>query len=94
MDEQACSEAWSGLKAYFKVARKTFVDNVCIQVVKKHLLRNLTDVFSPEMVIRFSDDELHKVGGKSETTQERRKELQSLHSSLSTGLRDLQEMSS
>lgn len=94
MDEQACSEAWSGLNAYYKVARKTFVDNVCVQVVERHLLRNLTDVFSPEMVIGLSDDELHKVGGESETTQERRKELQSLHSSLSSGLRDLQGMSS
>lgn len=53
MDEQACSEAWSDLIAYYKVARKTFVDNVCVQVVERHLLRNLADVFSPEMVIGF-----------------------------------------
>lgn len=63
MDEQACSEAWTGLNAYYKVARKTFVDNVCVQVVERHLLRTLADVFSPEMVIAFSEDELHHIGG-------------------------------
>ncbi|KAK5173719.1 uncharacterized protein LTR77_002400 [Saxophila tyrrhenica] len=92
MDEQACSEAWSDLIAYYKVAPKTFVDNVCVQVVERHLLRNLADVFSPEMVIGLSEDELHHIGGERETTQYRRKELQSLHASLGDGLRDLQGM--
>lgn len=92
MDEQACSEAWSGLNAYYKVARKTFVDNVCVQVVERHLLRNLANVFSPEMVIGLSDHELHHIGGEREITQERRKELQNLHAMLSEGLRDLQGM--
>lgn len=90
MDEQACSEAWLGLNAYYKVARKTFVDNVCVQVVERHLLRILVNIFSPEMVIGLSEEELHQIGGESETIRERRKELQTLQNSLSNGLRDLQ----
>ncbi|KAH7317218.1 dynamin family protein [Rhexocercosporidium sp. MPI-PUGE-AT-0058] len=34
-----------GLKAYCKVAMKTFVDNVCRQVIERHLLANLPEIF-------------------------------------------------
>ncbi|PVH68616.1 hypothetical protein DL98DRAFT_440849, partial [Cadophora sp. DSE1049] len=47
MDNQACSEALAGL----------FVDNVCCQVIERHVLCNLPDVFSPPMIMSFSDEE-------------------------------------
>lgn len=92
MDEQACSEAWAGLNAYYKVARKTFVDNVCVQVIERHLLRDLPDVFSPEVVLRLSEDELYRIGGERESTLSRRTRLQSLHASLVGSLHDLQQL--
>ncbi|KAA8646750.1 uncharacterized protein ATNIH1004_005425 [Aspergillus tanneri] len=47
MEERACSEAQTDLGAYYKVAMKTFVDNICRQVVERHIINKLPDVFSP-----------------------------------------------
>ncbi|KAJ6118893.1 Dynamin [Penicillium samsonianum] len=47
MKEQACSEAKTDLTAYYKVARKTFVDNACRQVIERHIFAKLADEFSP-----------------------------------------------
>ena len=89
MDEQACSEALAGLNAYYKVARKTFVDNICIQVVERHLLRNLPSVFSPETVAGLSDDELEQIASEGYAATLKRKQLQNLHESLVASLNDL-----
>ncbi|OAL48844.1 Dynamin family protein [Pyrenochaeta sp. DS3sAY3a] len=47
MTEQACLETLAALDAYYKVAMKTFVDNVCRQVVERHLITGLSKVFDP-----------------------------------------------
>ncbi|KAK1033967.1 hypothetical protein LTR74_018911, partial [Friedmanniomyces endolithicus] len=53
MDEQVCSEALDGLNAYYKVALKTFVDNVCRQVIERHLLSGLSDLLLPREVAGY-----------------------------------------
>ncbi|KAK9578591.1 hypothetical protein V6Z92_009264 [Aspergillus fumigatus] len=58
MEERACYEAQIDLDAYYKVAMKTFVDNVCRQVIKRHILTNLATVFNPMTVSGFSDEDL------------------------------------
>ncbi|KAH3056699.1 hypothetical protein KXV27_009290 [Aspergillus fumigatus] len=58
MEERACYEAEMDLDAYYKVARKTFVDNVCRQVIERHILTNLPTVFNPMTVSSFSDEDL------------------------------------
>ncbi|KAL9527626.1 Interferon-induced GTP-binding protein [Sphaerulina musiva] len=75
MDEQACSEALDELKAYYKVALKTFVDNVCKQVVERHLLRNLPSMFSPRVVAMYTDEELEKIAGERPEIVRKRKQL-------------------
>lgn len=75
MDEQACSEALDGLKAYYKVALKTFVDNVCRQVVERHLLRNLPSMFSPRVVAMYTDEELEQIAGEKPEIVRKRKQL-------------------
>jgi hypothetical protein len=40
---------------------KTFVDNVCRQVVERHLLIGLTKVFDPMRVSQFPEEELLKI---------------------------------
>lgn len=75
MDEQACSEALDELKAYYKVALKTFVDNVCKQVVERHLLRNLPSMFSPRVVAMYTDEELEKIAGERSEIVRKRKQL-------------------
>ena len=58
MDEIACTEALEGLNAYYKVACNTFIDNVCRQVIERHLLRNLPDIFLPQRIAGLGDEEL------------------------------------
>ena len=45
-----CSDACVPLMACCQVARKTFIDNVSIQVIDRHLVRCLAEVFSPLVV--------------------------------------------
>ena len=68
---------------------KTFVDNVCRQVVERHLLRPLPEIFCPERVALFADEELERIAAESLTLIDRRKELQELKESLTSSLRDL-----
>ncbi|OQN96115.1 hypothetical protein B0A48_18361 [Cryoendolithus antarcticus] len=91
MDEQACSEALDGLNAYYKVALKSFVDNVCKQVVERHLLRDLQDIFSPKTVAMYTDEELERIAGEKPDVMDTRKELREQLHNLKAGLEDLRK---
>jgi hypothetical protein len=45
---------------FLKLALKTFVDNVCRQVIERHILLALPEAFDPTMVIGFDDQEHQK----------------------------------
>ncbi|KAF3050093.1 hypothetical protein E8E11_000215 [Didymella keratinophila] len=78
MTEQACEESLEALNAYYKVATKTFVDNVCRQVVERHLISGLAAAFDPVCVGRLSDDELLNIASESDCVRARRKDLQAM----------------
>ncbi|KFZ18620.1 hypothetical protein V501_01116 [Pseudogymnoascus sp. VKM F-4519 (FW-2642)] len=84
MDDQACSEALAGLNAYYKVAMKTFVDNVCRQVIERHIVSDLPDLFSPMIVMGLSDQDLVRVAAEPPRQKEKRAAL----SELAQNLRD------
>ncbi|KAJ0163639.1 Interferon-induced GTP-binding protein Mx2 [Colletotrichum tanaceti] len=75
MNQQACEEALTGLNAYYKVAMKTFVDNVCRQVIERHILVPLPEIFYPNTVSQFTDEELLRIGSESERETSRRQKL-------------------
>lgn len=89
MDERACSEALVDLDAYYKVSRKTYVDNVCRQVVERHLLSNLPEIFSPQSVAGYSDEELERIAGEKPEVVEKRRRLHQELENLKAGLKDL-----
>ncbi|KAH0266898.1 dynamin GTPase, partial [Aureobasidium melanogenum] len=89
MDLQACEEALAGLNAYYNVALKCFVDNVCKQVVERHLIRNLPKVFQPENIIMLSDEETKKIATEPSGNVEKRQELRLLLGTLKHSLDDL-----
>ncbi|OJD32591.1 dynamin gtpase [Diplodia corticola] len=91
MDAQACEEARVGLEAYYKVARKTFADNVCRQVVERHILSKLPHIFSPTVVIGFSDEDLVRVASEPQIRKERRQRLAKLAQGLGESLRGLRK---
>ena len=72
-----------------QVARKTFVDNVCIQVIERHVLRDLPNLFSPEAVAAFTEEELLHIAGEGHEKVTKRKQLQDLRENLVAAQRDL-----
>ncbi|KAH1663701.1 hypothetical protein KXX15_009340 [Aspergillus fumigatus] len=89
MEERACYEAEMDLDAYYKVARKTFVDNVCRQVIERHILTNLPTVFNPMTVSSFSDEDLVCLATESPRVSKRRVEATQLQKALADSLREL-----
>lgn len=72
-----------------QVARKTFVDNVCKQVIERHLLRPLANLFSPELVAAYTDTELTRIAAESRQALARRAQLRELHEGLMESLSEL-----
>jgi len=73
------------LQSYYKVSRKTFVDNVCKQAVVHHLLQcedNPLALFSPVFVSQLSSVELEELAGEAPRSKRSRialtKEMKSL----------------
>lgn len=66
------------LEAYYKVARKRFVDVVCMQGADYHLVAGPdTSVrfFSPAFVTELKPDALEMIAGESVSTRKKRTEL-------------------
>ncbi|EEP82059.1 conserved hypothetical protein [Uncinocarpus reesii 1704] len=82
MDQQACEEAKSGLKSYYKVAMKTFVDNVCRQVVERHIALSARSILTPTGALQLSDDQVKEIASETQSKQERRNELKMLEKCL------------
>ncbi|KAL7795108.1 P-loop containing nucleoside triphosphate hydrolase protein [Trichoderma ceciliae] len=91
MDEQACNEAITELHAYYKVAMKTFVDNVARQVIERHIVAPLLNAFCPNSVSQLSDEDLLRIGSESEREIEKREKLIAQTQGLKKSLRDLQK---
>ncbi|KAL8832397.1 MAG: hypothetical protein Q9170_004898 [Blastenia crenularia] len=66
------------LRAYYKVARKRFVDNVCMQAAGYHLVRGpntAVKVFSPAFVSDLTPEQLERIAGEDVSTKRKRAEL-------------------
>lgn len=66
------------LESYYKVARKRFVDNVCMQAADHFLVTGPAapmKLFSPSWVNSLSDDKLREIAGEDVKTQRRRRQL-------------------
>lgn len=72
---------------------KTFVDNICRQVVERHILAPLPEIFYPTTVSQFSDDELVRIGTEPEKEVARRQKLSASAQGLRSSLVDLQSTS-
>ncbi|GFF25411.1 interferon-induced GTP-binding protein Mx1 [Aspergillus udagawae] len=89
MEDRACYEAQIDLDAYYKVAMKTFVDNVCRQVIERHILAKLPTVFNPMTIATFADEDLVHLAAESPKLSKRRVEAIQLQEALEDSLRDL-----
>ncbi len=76
------------LKSYYKVARKRFVDNVCMQAGDRFLVTGPDTpikVFSPSFVSGLTDEQLDTIAGESAATRRKRGELRREIESLEKG---------
>ncbi|KAJ5558985.1 dynamin GTPase [Penicillium sp. DV-2018c] len=89
MTEQACSEAQNDLNAYYKVAMKTFVDNICRQVIERHIIAKLPSVFEPVLVSGYETEELLRMAAESAQVSARRDEARHFQKVLEKSLEDL-----
>ena len=70
---------------------KTFVDNVCRQVVERHILSTLPDIFAPTTVMDLSDEDLIRIASEPERQKEQRVALLMLAQGLKESLLDLRK---
>lgn len=62
MDFEVCLQAFNALTFYYKVAMKTFVNNVHRQTRDRHITKKFPSIFEPSSLVGFSDDEVaHKL---------------------------------
>ncbi|PSN58650.1 hypothetical protein BS50DRAFT_64793 [Corynespora cassiicola Philippines] len=77
------------LKAYYTVARKRFVDNVCMQATDYHLVsgpETPLKVFSPSLISNLTSNQLETIAGEDMNSIQRRKELYKEIESLRDGI--------
>ena len=80
------------LHSYYKVARKRFVDVVCMQAADYHLVTGPNTpikVFSPTFVSELSEEQLERIAGEDTVTQRRRMQLKRDIENLEKGMKVL-----
>jgi hypothetical protein len=73
------------LKSYYKVARKRFVDNVCMHAADYHLITGPDTplkLFSPDFIVSMTPEQIEDIAGEDATLKRKRvvlkKEIQEL----------------
>ncbi|KAJ5936764.1 Dynamin [Penicillium verhagenii] len=89
MKEQVCLDAETDLNAYYKIACRTFVDNVCRLVIERHILAKLNEAFNPTTVSSYADDELISLAQESPQVATERSGAMNLRDALERSLNDL-----
>lgn len=68
---------------------KTFVDNICRQVIERHIIAKLPNAFEPVLVSGYEADELLRMAAESVQVSLRRDEARHLQEVLERSLDDL-----
>ncbi|KAI1357413.1 interferon-induced GTP-binding protein Mx [Xylaria arbuscula] len=76
MDDFSCEEALECLLSIYKVQEKTFVANVTTQVIERHIMKKLKEIFSPLKVINLSDSKIESIVSEPSSTKRQRLFLQ------------------
>ncbi|XMA13663.1 hypothetical protein WAI453_006454 [Rhynchosporium graminicola] len=75
MDTHASIELLDHLESFYKVAMKTFVDNVAIQVIEASIVDSLADVFNPLAVAQMDSELVLRIAAESKEHQTQREML-------------------
>ncbi|KAF2496382.1 hypothetical protein BU16DRAFT_460137 [Lophium mytilinum] len=88
MDEYSSEGILDCVLAIYKVHQKTFVANVTTQVVERHIVCGLENIFSPKLIAKMKDDEVVTIASEPTETKKYRSILQENVKKLNEG-RDL-----
>ena len=86
--DHAIRELHDILKSYYKVARKRFVEFMCMQAVDHHLITGPTapiSLFFPSFVSKLDKDQLERIAGEDVSTRKKREELRREIENLTNG---------
>jgi hypothetical protein len=76
------------LEAYYKVARKRFTDNLCMQAADYYLVtgpHSPLRLFSPSFVTKLSEEQLMEIAGEDAALRRKRAALNKKISDLEAG---------
>jgi hypothetical protein len=80
------------LYAYYKVARKRFVDNVCMHAAGYHLIHGPDaplKLFSPSFVLTLTQEQLQEIAGEDSGLKRKRAQLKNEIQDLEAGRKTL-----
>ncbi|KAF9237280.1 hypothetical protein DTO012A7_8996 [Penicillium roqueforti] len=86
--QQTVQDIHDILKSYYKVARKRFTDNMCMQAADYHLVTGPAapmKLFSPSWVYNLSHEQLEQIAGEEISVRRKRRQLQKQVKELETG---------
>lgn len=66
------------LRSYYKVARKRFVDNICMQAAGYYLVNGQETpmkLFSPSLITSLTSEQLEEVAGEDALLKRKRRQL-------------------
>ncbi|MCJ1250813.1 hypothetical protein MMC30_008041 [Trapelia coarctata] len=75
MDKLSCQEALDCLFAIYKVSHKTFIANITTQVIERHIVRGLENIFSPISVAKLADVDVAAVASEPASAKQHREFL-------------------
>jgi hypothetical protein len=70
---------------------KTFVDNMCRQVIERHVVSGLVTAFDPVCVGKLSDDEIFQIAAESPILRTRRNDLQAMKKAFEESIQELRD---
>lgn len=83
------------LHSYYNVARKRFVDNVCMQAMGYELINGPDTplkLFSPSFITNLTDEQLEDIAGEDHGLKRKRAQLEKEITSLGEGKKTLSEV--
>ncbi|TVY12861.1 Interferon-induced GTP-binding protein Mx [Lachnellula arida] len=76
MESYASEEALMSLMSLYKVKQKVFIDVITVQVIERHMIRRLEQIFSPIIISEMADEEAMSIAGEPLEAQNERARLE------------------
>ncbi|KAI8939863.1 hypothetical protein NX059_003597 [Plenodomus lindquistii] len=91
LDDFTNSEILDLMQTYYKRAIAVFTNNVAILAIENCLIKDLTAIFSPSLIMGLDDEQVQAIAAESDEMRQERTELAKKLDVLSSGARILHE---